>query len=427
MKKIFFFIVIILLNSTTLVLGQTEKLQDLIVEALRVSPELKMIKAKISVVENRVEQNSNLPDPMLTFGIMSLPANSFSFNEEPMTGKVFGLSQEFPFPGKLGTIRNSKQIDIEIIKQELTEKENEIEKQITQLYYDLVNTRKQLELTEKSKKLLENILEVVRSMYSSSQSSQQNIFRIELELTKMNDMLFELSADENEIKSKINSLLLRDLNSQIFTDSLDQLHFVSLTVDELISRAKENRPLLKSLLLGENREKVNQEIAEYDYYPMFKISGQYAFREKINGIEMPPSNLISVMLDITLPLNYGGKVTAMVNETKAMQEMYQQQYLATLQMLKAEFGMITSKLNSLQQRIYLLEEGSLLQADANYQSALTAYQVGEIDFMNVIEAQNNLIMIEKDLSRFKAEYLKLISQTEFLTGTKIYNKFNRGE
>lgn len=427
MKKIFFFIVMILVNVSTLVNAQMELLQDLINEALRVSPEIKMLNAKIKAVESKVDQNSNLPDPMLSIGVMSLPVNSFAFNEEMMTGKVIGVSQEFPFPGKLSTIRNSREKDIEIVKLELAEKQNEIEKQITQLYYDLINIRKELELTEKSKKLLEDILEVVRSMYSSAQSSQQNIFRLELELSKMNDMIFELKGEENEIVSRINSFLLRDLNTPILTEYINDNNFFSFTVDELISKAEESRPYLKSLLLSEQKEKINQSIAEYDYYPMFKISGQYAFREKIKGVEMPPSDLISVMLDVSLPLNYGGKVTAMVDETKAMQEMYRQQYDASLQMLRSEFGMITSKLNSLKQRIELLQQGSIVQASSNYQSALTAYQVGEIDFMNVIEAQTELLNIEKDLSRFRTKYLKLLSDIEFLTGYKISKKFNNGD
>lgn len=427
MKKIFFFIVMILVNVSTLVNSQTELLQDLINEALRVSPEIKMLSAKIIALESKVEQNSNLPDPMLSIGVMSLPVSSFAFNEEMMTGKVIGLSQEFPFPGKLSTIKNSREKDVEIVKLELAEKQNEIEKQITQLYYDLTNIRKELELTEKSKKLLEDILEVVRSMYSSAQSSQQNIFRLELELSKMNDMIFELKGEESEIVSRINSFLLRDLNTPILTEYIDDINFFSFTVDELISKAEKSRPYLKSLLLSEQKEKINQSIAEYDYLPMFKISGQYAFREKIKGVEMPPSDLISVMLDVSLPLNYGGKVTAMVDETKAMQEMYMQQYNASLQMLRSEFGMITSKLNSLKQRIELLQQGSIVQASSNYQSALTAYQVGEIDFMNVIEAQTELLNIEKNLSRFRTKYLKLLSDIEFLTGYKISNKFNNGD
>jgi outer membrane protein TolC len=129
--------------------------------------------------------------------------------------------------------------------------------------------------------------------------------------------------------------------------------------------------------------------------------------------------MLSVMLDVSLPFNYGGKISAMVEETKSMQEMYRELYSASIQMLRREFGMRAAKLKSLEERIELVEQGSFIQAKENFKSALASYQVGEIDFMNVMEAQNNLYTIEKNLYRLKTDYLKQIAELEFLTGTKI--------
>ena len=57
--------------------AQHQSLRELIDLALQVSPELKMYQAKINASENRIQQNTNLPDPMLTLGVMSLPLPSF--------------------------------------------------------------------------------------------------------------------------------------------------------------------------------------------------------------------------------------------------------------------------------------------------------------------------------------------------------------
>lgn len=405
---------IILVNSS---FAQQQSLQDLIETALQVSPELKMYRAKIKASENRIQQNTNLPDPMLSLGVMSLPVPSLSFNTEMMTAKVVGLSQEFPLPGKLSAKIDANSKDVEIIKQEYIDKRNEIIKNLTQSYYELIFIRKEIELTEESRRLMKQILEVVRSMYSVSDASQQNVFRVDLEITKMSEMIAALRSEESEQLSSINSLLLRDPSAELKTDSLPQIIFNQFSIDELVAKAEMYRPFLKGIQLAEEKEKLNQSVAEYDFYPMFKLSAQYAFREEVGG--MPLDNMISVMLDVSLPLNYGGKVSAMVEETKSMQEMYREQYSASVQMLKREFGMAIAKLKSLKERIELVEQGSFIQAKENFNSALAAYQVGEIDFMNVIEAQNNLYTIEKNLYRLKADYLKQIAELEFLTGTKI--------
>ena len=399
--------------------SQRESLQNLTNVAVTVSPELKMLNAKITAATNRIEQNTNLPNPMLSLGLMNMPVGSFSFSEEPMTMKVVGLSQEFPFPGMLGTKADVNRKDVEIVQQEYYDSRNELIKKVSQSYYELQNTRKEIELTKQQIKLMQDISEVVKVKYSVSEASQQNLLRIDLELTNMSEMLSALMGEESEQLSTINSFLLRDTASPIVTDSFPKFNYSNKTVSDLIQLAEQNRPFLAGIKTAVEKAQLSESLAKYDYYPMLKLSAQYAFREQIKSTGMPLDNMVSVMLDVSIPLNYGGKVTSMVEETQSMQEKYQQQYSASLQMLEREFGMINAKLKSLKERIDLSENGSLIQANENLKSALTAYQVGEIDFMNVLEAQSSLYTIEKNIYRLKTDYLNQLAQIEFLTGTKL--------
>ena len=399
--------------------AQQETLDTLINIALDKSPELKMLQYKMNASENRIQQNSNLPDPMLSFGVMSLPLPSLAFNKEMMTAKIVGLSQEFPFPGKLSTVEQKNSKDAEVVKQEYYDKQNEIIKNITQSYDELKYIRKEIEITKKSKALMQQIMDVVRSMYLVSEASQQNVFRVDLEITGMDEMLSKLKGEEDEILSNINSLLLRDPSIPINTDSLIISDYIEVSFDQLLDSARVNRPYLKGISLLEEKEQLSESIADYEYLPMFKLSAQYAFRDKVQ--DMPVDDMISVMLDISIPLNYGGKVSAMVQESKSMQDMYREQFSASLQMLNKEFGSVISKLKSIKDRIKLIEEGSLMQAQANLNSALTAYQVGKIDFMNIIDAQNNLYTIEKNLYRLKTDYNKQVAELRFLTGSRNLN------
>lgn len=399
--------------------GFSQSLNELVDSAITASPELKMLEAKINAASNRIEQNTNLPNPMLSLGLMNLPVSSLSFSEEPMTMKVVGLSQEIPFPGMLSTKADANRKDVDIVCQEYYDSRNELIKKVSQSYYELLNIRKEIELTKQQIKLMQDISEVVKVKYSVSESSQQNLFRIDLELTNMAEMLSALKGEEAEQVSTLNSYLLRNYQTTVVTDSFPRINYSDRTVDEFVKLSEQNRPFLIGVNKAVEKAKLNQTLAEYDYYPMFKLSAQYAFRDKIESTGLPLDDMVSVMLDVSIPLNYGGKVTAMVEETKSMQQMYEEQYLASLQMLRGEFGMITARLKSLKERIELIEQGSLIQARENLNSSLTAYQVGEIDFMNVVDAQNSLYIIEKNLYRLRTDYLKLISELEFLTGTKL--------
>ena len=133
MKKIFFTIVLILFaflaNRTTA--QNNAELNKLIEEAVRVSPKIQMLGAKQKVAGAVVPQVSNLPDPAITLGLNNLPVNSFSFTQEPMTGKVLGLSQAFPYPGKLSAAGKVREQDIDIVQQEIDDYKNQIARDVT--------------------------------------------------------------------------------------------------------------------------------------------------------------------------------------------------------------------------------------------------------------------------------------------------------
>ncbi len=418
-------LLMILMTSTGLLLAQTNTLDSLISNAIRVSPKLKMLQAKVDASRNRIEENSNLPDPMLTLGLMNLPTNSFSFNQEPMTGKVIGLSQSFPFPGKLSAVADVANSDVGIVKEGYDDSKNEIKKNISQAYYNLLFIRKSISIMLESKKLLQNIAQVVRTKYSVSTASQQNLLKIELEITNVNDQLDDLNSKEHEQLSILNSYLLRNPDTNIETQEIANIEFLNISKDELDSIAVKNRPFLKGIMLAVEKAKLQENLAKYGHYPNFNLSVQYSQRDILAKTNMDQPDFFSVMVGISLPLNYGGKVTSKIDEAISMQELYQQQYSSALQTLNSSFGTSIAKLNSLEERIKLTSTGLLPQANQNLTSALSSYQVGQIDFLNVIDAQNRLYQIETNLAKLKYEYLKQAANLEFLVGCSLTKEFNK--
>lgn len=393
-------------------------LDSLINQALQVSPKLKMLKEKYNASESRIEINSNLTDPMLSVGLMNLPTNSFSFSQEPMTGLIAGLSQAFPFPGKLGSVADVAEKDAEIVTKEIADSRNEISKIISQNYWELVFVRKAIDVAYESKRLLKDIAEVVRANYSVSKASQQNLLKVELEITNITDRIEEMKSKENSLISMINAQLLRDAQSYVHTNDLSSFEYLRITQAKLDSLARSYRPFLEGIQLAKQKAVLMEDLARYDYYPNFNLSVAYTYRDEIAATNTPLNDFLSFAIGISLPLNYGGKVSSKVEEAEAMQNMYEQQYQASLQMLNGTFGASVAKLSTLQERIKLIEEAQLPQAEQTFAASLSSYQVAQIDFINVVDAQNKLYQVETNLYRLKSEYLKEINELEFLTGTE---------
>ena len=413
------YLIVLLSLMPFAVFAQQNMLDSLINYAVSVSPKLKMLQSKYSAAENRININSNLPDPMLTLGLMNLPTNSFSFTQEPMTGKIIGLSQAIPFPGKLGSIADVSEKGAGIVKQEIDDARNEIVKNVAQNYYELIFVRKSIDVANENLKLLNEIAKVVRTSYTVAKASQQNLFKVELEITNLKDKIDELKNKENSIKAMINAQLLRSQDIPVSTGSLPVIQYFKFSQEELDSLAVQNRPFLTGIRLAKQKAELQEKLEKYDYYPNFNVSVQYTQRDRIAKTNTPLTDFASFMVGISLPLNYGGKVSSKVEENEATQDMYQEQYNLSLQMLNSNFGTAISRLNSLQDRIKLVEQAQLPQAQQTYSASLSGYQVGQIDFINVIDSQKKLYQVETNLYRLKTNYLKEIEELKFLTGTSL--------
>jgi outer membrane protein, heavy metal efflux system len=399
--------------------AQTAHLDSLVNKAILVSPKLKMLRAKREVAENKIPQNSNLPNPMLMLGLMNLPTNSFSFNQEPMTQKVIGLQQTIPFPGKLSAMEDVSAIDTSIIDKEIQDAANEIRKDVSEKYYSLSFFRKNIMYAKENKNLLAKISDVVSAKYSVSTASQQNLIKVQLQITNISDKIEDLRSKEGAALSALNALLLQDANSPINTETFDSIKTINVAVKQLDSLAKANRPFLQGIQLAQEKGRLKQKLAEKDYLPNFTLGVQYGQRDMLVKTGMSQSDFLSFSVGISLPINYGGKISSKVDEAVSIQDLYSQQYYQAFQYLDGVFGTDVTDLNSLKDRINLFETALLPQAQQNLSSALSGYQVNKIDFINVIDAQNQLFMIETNLYKLKTDYLEKIAELEFLTGTSL--------
>lgn len=415
-KTVLLVIFLITSSMRTTAQQKTETLNDLILNAIKVSPKVEQLKSKMKVAGSKIEQGTNLPDPMLTLGLVNMPTNSFSFTQEPMSGKIIGVTQAFPYPGGLSAKADVIAMDTLIVTQEIEDLKNEIRKNVSTLYYDLQFVREEIILTNESKNLLKQISDVVKRKYEVSEASLQNIIQVEVQITREDDRIVALNGKENGIVSELNALLLRDDNSPITTNEIASVGENKFSSFYLINVANEYRPFLKGIQLSEHKSKLMERSAEYSYYPNFQVGMQYMLREHSSMTGQNWNDFFSVIVGISLPLNYGGKYSAQVEEAQYLQSLYREQYSSSVQSLNQSFGNISSKLNELQIRNKLISGTLLPQAEQAFQASLADYQVGRIDFVNVINTENDILKIKTDLLKIKTEYAKNVVTLEFLIG-----------
>lgn len=414
-------LLIILLSFVSLQFGQArnESLQDLITEATKVSPKIKMLQSKFNVAKSNIEIGTNLPDPVLTLGLANMPTNTFSFKQEPMTGKIVGLSQAIPFPGALSSASDVKSVDTLIINQEISDLRNKIRKDISDLYYSLQVIREEIRLSNESIKLLNQISNVVKRKYEVGNASLQNIIQVEVQITRVKDKLESLKGKEKSAIARLNALLLRMESSEIYTDKITPIISYNVKSDSLLEIARLNRPLLQKIKFGELKAQFMKKQAEYSFYPNFKLGIQYSQRDYNYKTDMNFPDFLSVVVGITIPINYGGNKTEKVNRAINLESFYNDQYNSSLQNLQHSFGSINAKISELESREKLITKSLLPQAEQSYKASIADYQVGKIDFVNVIKAENDILNIKTELAKVRVDYSKSISKLEYLSGKQL--------
>lgn len=407
----------------TIIFGQIKEvgLDELVKVTIKNNPAIKIAEHKLTASESEIAQSSNLPDPVFTFGIMNLPLNSFSFHQEPMTGKLFSLSQSFPFPGKLSEIGDVKSTESKIAGTEINSEKLSLQEKITNLYYNYFYLQRIDNLIKLKNDLLERLSEVVRTKYEVSAAGQQNIFKVQLEISNVETDRIEI---QNNLKNVFNSI---SVISGIPADSLvlsDNNHLDAdlkseFNPDSLYQIALQNRPEITKSQLAIDRSQQAVDLADYTWYPNFTVTLQYSQRDRItNTADLPDFG--SVMLGMNIPLNYGGKKSAEEQYAKAGLDISKSNREKILQDTKTGLIKLSSKLNSEVEQYKIVNGTKLKLAEFNYSAALSDYQNNKIDFSDTIDAVNEILKVRKNIFDLRLGYFTSAAEIEKLTGTGLF-------
>src|SRR6266581_4315475 len=163
-----------------------ENLSQLIDTAIAHNPELKASDARWQMFRNRIAQARTFDDPMLMLKIQNgIFTDPFNFRKDPMTQKVIGISQQLPFWGKRD------------LKGEVAAKEAES--------YRWQVEERRLELRRM----------VAETKYSVGQGAQQDVFKAQVERSKLLDMRISLEQQRKSLQASLNALLYRPAETTV--------------------------------------------------------------------------------------------------------------------------------------------------------------------------------------------------------------------
>ncbi len=392
-----------------------ESLKAVVKRAIEVSPEIKMFENKSRLVLSKVKSATNLPDPVLSVGLSNVPAGSFSLSEDPMTSKMVGLSQSFPFPGRLQAEEEYIKSDLSIIDQEKMAFELKYAYEAALLYYDYLIAGENVTLYKEMYAVMEKMAETGRTMMTVSEMNQYDLFRTAVQLERTGAMITEAEAEKNMAAEKLRTIIRTDSLSQIEGMNSAKLP-PAAEMDITGIKLSENNPVLRGSVLSAEKSVKMRDVMRYEYLPEFMAGAEYMFRSGMgmNGGSSP--DMFSVMLSVMLPLNYGGKTDAKIEETKIMENMAYNQYRADSLMIASQLNSSAAGLERMK-NVYMTYETVIMEkARLSVESAMGAYTSGKGSFDQVLEALNDLIEIRTEKLKIYKSIIREYLMIKYMAG-----------
>ena len=387
--------------------------------AVRDNPNLAEMQARYEALTNIPSQVGALPDPIVSFGAMNFPTDTFARGQEPMTQLQFGVNQKFPFPGKLGLREQAAEYDAIAAAYSVDEVRLQLVSGVKSRWWELFYLDRAIETVGANQGLLKQFITVAKTKYETGTGLQQDVLLAQLELSKLIDRNIQLNALRRDREIKLNVLMDQPTtNSLILPSKTSMLMPDLLGEQELSQKAGAVRPLLDKMETQVNAAQSRLELAKRDYYPDFMLGATYGERTGNN----PPivggtrSDFLSLMLSVNVPIFLDRKQSKAVSQRSSELRSHEYALIDERSLVMGQVSSAVTDYERARKQHGLFKTGILPQARQTVQSMLAGYQVDEVDFLNLVGSQITLFNYELEYWKALVEANQALARLEAAVG-----------
>jgi len=392
-------------------------LQQLIDEALENNRLLQSKADRAEALKKRIPAAGALPDPKIGFALQSIPTDSFTLDQEPMTQKQIFVEQTVPWLSKLDLRSEAAAAEARQQKAELEAARLELARDVAVAWYELGYVVESLRINDELTDLVARIRRDTESRYAVGDGLQQDIFQAGVELSRLKDEAVRLENRRTTIEDRLHELTNRVEPTSIDPPAdLSGLGFV-ISAEKLAAAALEKNPDLQGMQAQIQTARTQKQLAQKDYYPDFNIRLTYGQREEDRtGRDLP--DFVSAAVAMDIPLWHKSKQSNEVAAASRNQFSAQNRYRDLQNRLPYRIQSLVAEINDTRRRYRLYTEELIPQAGQWARSAKEAYEVDRVEFDTMIDARIRVLKYRREASRlFHDIYQKRAELEAWVGGT----------
>jgi outer membrane protein TolC len=356
-------------------------LDALVAEALQRNPDLLALQETVQAARARPEQARALRDPMLSV-VYTNDGWSPSLGTQPMTTLAIVGSQELPYSGKRGLRGDIAAREADQAEQLLERARLGVVAAVKRAYAGLVLSRELLDLVREQEQVWKEIEGVARARYAVGQGVQPDVLRVQVEVTRVEQLATEQQAETEIRVAELNRLLGRPATSPVETSARLALRPIAEGLDGSLERLRRVSPELKSAAVGQERACLLAALASKEFKPDFSVQAGYMNR---GGLDP----MWQAGVGVTLPL-YRKRLSS--GQAEAEAQVRASALLAESVGLQLRFRTQErqAQLEATQKITRLYGQGIIPQDRMSVDAAVANYQTGKVPFIAVLEALTTL-------------------------------------
>ncbi|HBZ54068.1 MAG TPA: hypothetical protein DEO88_01570 [Syntrophobacteraceae bacterium] len=388
--------------------SETVALEQLVREAEANNPAIAASNYNVEAKRSLVKPARTLPDPTIGFQHMG-DIFPFGLQEgDPSSARTYSIQQEVPFPGKLGLKGKMAETEAaaEVSNREKTRRDVIADLKVT--YFDYYLICQSIETVERDKQLLQNFSDIAQEKYRVGQGIQQDVFKAQVEISKLIEKRTVLEQKRSAAVSQINNLTYRTPGTPMGQPVRLQVPNLGYSLEQLNDLAQGAFPELQLKEREIERNRYAVDLARRNYFPDFMLGFTYYDRT------VP--EMYGLMLNAKVPLYFWRRqdhelaaARSTLNSSRSMRD-------NTAAAVYAKLQENYSLARSAEKLVQLYDHDLIPQSRLALQSAMASYQVGRVDFLTVINGLLTLLENELKYHEVLSEFHKALARLEPYAG-----------
>jgi outer membrane protein TolC len=303
--------------------------------------------------------------------------------------------------------------EAESYKWAVEERKLELARMVKETFYQLYFIDKSLDIVARNIRILDDFTTLAETRYSVGQGAQQDVFKAQVERSKLLDMRISLEGQRKSLQANLNALLYRPADTPVGSVPEPEIKPLPLSPAELKVIAIDSRPLLKSLNALVEKGQAGHKLADKEFYPDFTVSLEYMQRDRVG--DEPGNDMYSLGVTFNLPVHRHHR-HEMLAEADAAERMAAEELNSLRNSIDSGIADLLAQLERRRKLVDLYRTGIIPQAEQSLESAAIGYRVNKVDFLTLLDSRMTLFNYEREIYDSLADYQMKKAQLEALVG-----------